>query len=173
MHICMYINFRMCIYMHTCMPACTYPKFHIWVWCFKLSCTICIFTHIQIQYSSYVPIKFLEFAYVRITYIHTCVCCDFVVISQWAFHVHILQVDVSHVKDLPAFYGNFLFGQYDLFGQSQPTVFYSEDHSKRPPCDDECEISVEFNHCQVIHTCMCVYTKIRVGKWLWQILRFE
>ena len=62
----------------------------------------------------------------------------------------IMQVDVSHVKDLPAFYGNFLFGQYDLFGQSQPTVFYSEDHSTRPPCDDECEISVEFNHCQVI-----------------------
>ena len=65
-----------------------------------------------------------------------------------------LQVDVLCVKDLPAFYGNFLFGQYDLFGQSQPTVFYSEDQSEVPPCENECEISVDFNHCQVnIYVC--------------------
>ena len=71
-----------------------------------------------------------------------------------------LQVDVLCVKELPAFYGNFLFGQYDLFGQSQPTVFYSEDHSEVPPCDNECEISVDFNHCQVntyVHIYVSMY----------------
>ena len=84
--------------------------------------------------------------------------CDIPKISNLAYHytdtIHVyvrmfLQVDILHVKDLPVIYGNFLFGQYDLFGQSQPTVFYSEDHSTLSPFDDNCEISVEFNHCQV------------------------
>ena len=68
-----------------------------------------------------------------------------------------LQVDIPHVKELPALFGNFLFGQYDLFGLSQPAVFYSEDQSAQPPSDDCSEISVQFNHCQVRHICICMW----------------
>jgi len=89
--------------------------------------------------------------------LYLCLCVH-TVHNGHATYLMYLQVDILHVKDLPGMYGNFLFGQYDLFGQSQPTVFYSEDYST-VSLDDCNDISVEFNHCQVqsirnIHTCI-------------------
>ena len=53
-------------------------------------------------------------------------------------------------------YGGFLFGQYDLLGQSDQTVFYSEEQFAVP--EGIPEISVDFNHCQVcMYVCMYVY----------------
>lgn len=63
---------------------------------------------------------------------------------------YVLQVDILHVKHLPSIYGNFLFGQYDLLGRSDQTVFYSEEQSCLSPVQNDSEVSVDFNHCQVI-----------------------